>query len=246
MNAGKDAQSDHSLSSSSESSSESLYSTAIRRDRMVATSFPTGSRLLCCSCCSWTFLSWMPTGVMKKMKRTAKLTGLFLTESPSSCVAHLCGWQRAGHYGRLSRASSQPRLLRHDPLGPRLAGAVPVAEVLEEEGACVGQEGAQVAAGSPGPRANPHCAVSVAVPPNENQRPSGWMGWVGRGQAAGRLRCLTAGERGLRFDGNTFHSHQIMQATNKHTCNPQVDVLSRWVGGQREALPPPRTTPSCS
>ena len=29
---------------------------------MVATSLPTGSRLFCCSCCSWTFFSWMPEG----------------------------------------------------------------------------------------------------------------------------------------------------------------------------------------
>ena len=53
-------QSDHSLSSSSESSSDSLYSTAIRRDRIVATSLPTGSFLASCSHCSWTFRSWIP------------------------------------------------------------------------------------------------------------------------------------------------------------------------------------------
>lgn len=51
------AQSDQSFSSNSESSSESLYSTAMRRDRIVATSFPTGSRLASCSRCSWTFFS---------------------------------------------------------------------------------------------------------------------------------------------------------------------------------------------
>lgn len=116
----------------------------------------------------------------------------------------------------------------------------------EEEGLCAGREGAQVAAGSPGPRANPHCVALVAVPPDEHQRPSGWMGWAGRGRAAGRWHCLTVGERGLRLGGITFYSHQIMQVTNKHTCNPQVDVLSRWVGVRREALPSPRRTPSCN
>lgn len=54
------AQSDHSLSSASESSSESLYSTAMRRERMVATSHPTSSLLFCSSCCSWTFFNWIP------------------------------------------------------------------------------------------------------------------------------------------------------------------------------------------
>lgn len=53
-------QSDHSLSSASDSSSESLYSTAMRRERMVATSHPCSSLLFCCSCCSWTFFSWIP------------------------------------------------------------------------------------------------------------------------------------------------------------------------------------------
>lgn len=53
-------QSDHSLSSASEPSSESLYSTAIRRERMVATSHPSSSLLFCCSCCSWTFFNWIP------------------------------------------------------------------------------------------------------------------------------------------------------------------------------------------
>lgn len=57
-------QSDHSFSSSSESSSDSLYSTAMRRDRMVATSLPTGSRLASCSLCSCTFRSWIPGGQM--------------------------------------------------------------------------------------------------------------------------------------------------------------------------------------
>lgn len=53
-------QSDQSFSSNSESSSESLYSTAMRLERMVATSFPTGSRLASCSRCSCTFFSWIP------------------------------------------------------------------------------------------------------------------------------------------------------------------------------------------
>lgn len=56
------AQSDHSFSSGSESSSDSLYSTAMRRDRMVATSLPTGSFLASCSLCSWTLRSWIPRG----------------------------------------------------------------------------------------------------------------------------------------------------------------------------------------
>lgn len=55
-------QSDHSFSSSSESSSDSLYSTAMRRDRMVATSLPTRSCLASCSRCSSTFRSWIPGG----------------------------------------------------------------------------------------------------------------------------------------------------------------------------------------
>lgn len=54
------SQSDQSFSSNSESSSESLYSTAMRLDKMVATSFPTGSRLVSCSRCSCTFFSWIP------------------------------------------------------------------------------------------------------------------------------------------------------------------------------------------
>ena len=58
--AGRPSQSDQSFSSNSESSSESLYSTAMRRDRMVATSLPTGSRLASCSRCSCTFFSWIP------------------------------------------------------------------------------------------------------------------------------------------------------------------------------------------
>lgn len=62
-------QSDHSFSSSSESSSDSLYSTAIRRDKMVATSLPTGSRLASCSLCSWTFLSWIPVGRRKRREK---------------------------------------------------------------------------------------------------------------------------------------------------------------------------------
>lgn len=53
-------QSDQSFSSNAESSSESLYSTAMRLDKMVATSFPTGSRLASCSRCSCTFFSWIP------------------------------------------------------------------------------------------------------------------------------------------------------------------------------------------
>lgn len=53
-------QSDQSFSSNSESSSESLYSTAMRLDKMVATSLPTGSRLASCSRCSCTFFSWIP------------------------------------------------------------------------------------------------------------------------------------------------------------------------------------------
>lgn len=53
-------QSDQSFSSNSESSSESLYSTAMRLDKMVATSFPTGSRLASCSRCSCTFFNWIP------------------------------------------------------------------------------------------------------------------------------------------------------------------------------------------
>lgn len=42
-------------SSNSDSSSESEYSTAMRRERMVATSFPTRSCLASCSRCSSTF-----------------------------------------------------------------------------------------------------------------------------------------------------------------------------------------------
>lgn len=57
-------QSDQSLSSNSEESSESLYSTAMRLDRIVATSFPTGSRLASCSRCSCTFFSWIPRNIM--------------------------------------------------------------------------------------------------------------------------------------------------------------------------------------
>lgn len=38
---------------------------------------------------------------------------------------------------------------------------------------------------------------------------------------------------------------QIMQTTNKHTCNLQVDVLSRSFGLQREA-PLWRRLPACS
>lgn len=52
--------SNQSTSSNSESSSESLYSTAIRRDRMVATSFSMRSCLASCSRCSSTFRSWIP------------------------------------------------------------------------------------------------------------------------------------------------------------------------------------------
>ncbi len=55
-------QSDHSFSSGSESSSDSLYSTAMRRDKMVATSLPTGSFLASCSLCSCTLRSWIPGG----------------------------------------------------------------------------------------------------------------------------------------------------------------------------------------
>lgn len=44
-------------SSNSDSSSESLYSTAMRRERIVATSFPTRSCLASCSRCSSTFRS---------------------------------------------------------------------------------------------------------------------------------------------------------------------------------------------
>lgn len=47
-------------SSNSDSSSESEYSTAMRRERMVATSLPTRSCLASCSRCSSTFRSWMP------------------------------------------------------------------------------------------------------------------------------------------------------------------------------------------
>lgn len=66
--------SDQSFSSSSESSSESLYSTAMRRDRMVATSFPTRSCLAAsCSLCSSTFLSWIPGG--REAKREGERGG---------------------------------------------------------------------------------------------------------------------------------------------------------------------------
>lgn len=57
-------------SSNSDSSSESEYSTAMRRDRMVATSLPTRSCLASCSRCSSTFRSCMPG-----MERGSKQAG---------------------------------------------------------------------------------------------------------------------------------------------------------------------------
>lgn len=68
-------QSDQSFSSNSESSSESLYSTAMRLDKMVATSFPTGSRLASCSRCSCTFFSWIPIRMAAKRSLLASLMG---------------------------------------------------------------------------------------------------------------------------------------------------------------------------
>lgn len=59
-------------SSNSDSSSESEYSTAMRRDRMVATSLPTRSCLASCSRCSSTFRSCMPA-VRRSNNRQGKL-----------------------------------------------------------------------------------------------------------------------------------------------------------------------------
>lgn len=68
-------QSDHSFSSSSESSSDSLYSTAMRRDRIVATSLPTGSLFASCSLCSCTFLSWIPGDGMGRVEDEREMEG---------------------------------------------------------------------------------------------------------------------------------------------------------------------------
>lgn len=73
-------QSDQSFSSNSESSSESLYSTAMRLDKMVATSFPTGSRLASCSRCSCTFFSWIPAN---KRQKGGSVSGLSVKEKPN-------------------------------------------------------------------------------------------------------------------------------------------------------------------
>lgn len=114
-------QSDHSFSSSSESSSESLYSTAIRRDRMVATSLPTGSRLFCCSCCSWTFFSWMPdnntnTGYKRRnsiVHLSHTLQKSFSAKLHLKTMTHLYGSQTAGRSLHLSQALSHLCLLHH-------------------------------------------------------------------------------------------------------------------------------------
>ena len=69
-------QSDHSWSSGSDSSSDSLYSTAMRRDKMVATSYPAGSRFFASSCsrCSWTFFSWIPEETIRTAARQTSHT----------------------------------------------------------------------------------------------------------------------------------------------------------------------------
>lgn len=60
-------------SSNSDSSSESEYSTAMRRERMVATSLPTRSCLASCSRCSSTFRSCMPGGERSSDKQVKTL-----------------------------------------------------------------------------------------------------------------------------------------------------------------------------
>lgn len=84
-------------------------------------------------------------------------------------------------------------------------GAVEVGDP-GEEGRCAALEEVQAAVGSLGLRANPHCAALVAVHPDENQRLSGWMGWVGLGQEVGGWCWSTVKERGLCFSGIIFKS----------------------------------------
>lgn len=210
-------QSDHSLSSASESSSESLYSTAIRLERMVATSHPSSSLLFCCSCCSWTFFNWIP------IEDKCSLFCLLLNSGQqqqqkerirkASTSTHRCGWQTTGHF--LDPLQTSPQLccccaLLHEG-EPLVEGGVEVGDL--------GAEG-QVAGGVWGLGANPHYVASVAAHPNDNQRLSGLPGvvrWVGLGlEEVGGWNWCAEKERGLWFRGIIFKSASDY-ANNKQT-----------------------------
>lgn len=190
------AQSDHSLSSASESSSESLYSTAMRRERMVATSHPTSSLLFCSSCCSWTFFNWIP--VEDKCGLCCPLS--FKPQTPKK-RPDLCGWQTTGRFSDLLQTSPQ--------LCCRCALLQEGGQLWEVEVGDLGEVG-QVAGGVWGLSANPHYVALVPVHPNENQRLSGLTGvegWVGLGlEEVGGWNWWAEKERGLWLRGIIFKS----------------------------------------
>lgn len=100
-----------------------------------------------------------------------------------------------------------------------------------------------VAAGNPDLRVPSHYVASVA---EGKRRPSGPMGWEGRGREAGGRSWSTVKERGLwKSDMMLKSLSLIMQGTNRRTCNPQVDVLSRSLGPQGDTRAW-RRSPACS
>lgn len=124
---------------------------------------------------------------------------------------HLCGWRTAGHFSRLSQVSSQLCRLHRVLPGVRVQpgeGEVEVGDLGGEE-PCVAPEEAQVGAGSLDPHAKLHYVVLVVVHPEENQRLSVQMGWVGLGQEVGGQSWSTVKQRGLCCGGKkdiTFNS----------------------------------------
>lgn len=76
-------------------------------------------------------------------------------------------------------------------MGEQLGEGAVEAGDLGEEGSCMPLEAVRVAVGSRGLRANPHYVALVAVYPDENQKLSGLVGWVGLGQEVGVRSWLT-------------------------------------------------------
>lgn len=72
---------------------------------------------------------------------------------------------------------------------------------LGVEGTCAALEEVQVGESSLGLRAKLHYVVLVVAHPEENQRLSGLMGWVGPGPEVGGESWSTVKERGLYNSG---------------------------------------------
>lgn len=108
-------------------------------------------------------------------------------------------------------------------------GEVEVGDLVEE-GPCVALEEVQVGVGSLGLHAKLHYVLLVVAHHVETQRLSGLMGWEGLEQEVKGRSWFTLKERELCCSGKNILYlilSLIMQTTNKHTCNLQVDVLNR-------------------